>query len=177
MSLRGLARLLDDPLSRKGSGMTLIEVMLVVLLLGVVTAIAVPNLRHAFTGTRLARAVDDVANQMRWVQTQALLKGQPFQVHWRSGEQTFHVQKWDTETSRFVDWEHRNLRPVEMPWLTDLRYDASVVDVAADGQFSGFTWMGCDGAERCQTLTTRYQRGMVSVAEGIMEEWFVHHAD
>ena len=61
---------------RPASGVTLMEVLLVTVLLVVIAALAVPNLRSSFSGTRLRKGADVVRGEWARARVQAIKSGQ-----------------------------------------------------------------------------------------------------
>lgn len=61
--------------SFKNSGFTLLELLLVLAIAGLMTAIAVPNLQPMLARMQLQSAVQDVASGLRYARGQALISG------------------------------------------------------------------------------------------------------
>ena len=59
------------PVRREG-GFTLIEIMLVLVITGIVLALAVPNLSKGYSGFELNKTADDLLDLSRWAQAMAI---------------------------------------------------------------------------------------------------------
>lgn len=72
-----MARHMSDRFSRRNRGVTIIEVMVVVLILAVVAAVAAPNLNRLFVNNRLETANNEFMASLNLARSEALRRGLP----------------------------------------------------------------------------------------------------
>ena len=61
-------------------GMSLLDTLVVVAVVGILGAVAVPTITTAVEGTRLAQAAREVERELQWARSRAVGKGRPMRV-------------------------------------------------------------------------------------------------
>src|ERR1041385_2010667 len=64
--------------SPKSSAFTLIEIMIVICIIGIITAAGIPSLLHTLQKRPLAQAVNDILEGCGNARAQAIMQGSPF---------------------------------------------------------------------------------------------------
>ena len=70
---------------QKNTGMTLIEVMVVVAIIGIVVAIAVPSFSTMLENQRIKGAAEAVLADLRWARAEAIKRNAPVRVTFTTG--------------------------------------------------------------------------------------------
>ena len=79
---------------RGSAGMTLVELLLVLVLLVVVASLAVPVLEGSFASVRLKRAADQVMTDFSQARTHAIESGQVYQFRFKPRGNGYRVDTW-----------------------------------------------------------------------------------
>lgn len=77
-------------LRRRAAGFTLIEVSLVLLLIAIVLALAIPRLR-SLSGAELSRQARRLSNTFRYLRSQAILTGRVYRLNYDVGLERYWV--------------------------------------------------------------------------------------
>lgn len=85
-------------MDRRETGYTLVEILIVVALLGIVAAVAVPNF-SSVDPQPLDLAAEEIANAMRFARSEAMRRGAPIGFRQQSSQQRIRVFRADTGTS------------------------------------------------------------------------------
>lgn len=85
-------------MGRRGTGYTLVEILIVVSLLGIVAAVAVPNFT-SINPQPLDLAAEEIANAMRFARREAMRLGHPIGFSQNDGQSRIQVFRVDTATS------------------------------------------------------------------------------
>ncbi|MBF0483093.1 MAG: prepilin-type N-terminal cleavage/methylation domain-containing protein [Candidatus Omnitrophica bacterium] len=77
---------------------TMIELLLVMVILAVITALAIPNLRNTQSGVLLQRASEDLRQTMRYAQLTAIAKAEPIRLSFSKDLDTYQILEPAEET-------------------------------------------------------------------------------
>ena len=88
--------ILSDDLYPKKNAFTFIEILIVVILLGVVAGLSIPNLGPTYENFQLSETTKNLTYLMRYAQSRAILKGEEFQLE-------FDTDKTSYWLTHFVD--------------------------------------------------------------------------
>ncbi len=85
----------------KAKGFSLIEMLLVVAVITILTAIAIPSVMSGMQSYRLRGAISSVTWAIHSTRYQALMEGYPFQVAFSSSANTYQIQSSPTNNGTF----------------------------------------------------------------------------
>lgn len=91
---------------KSNAGITLIEMMMVVAILGVVLALAAPNLSEFFVRNRLDTATNEFMTALNFARSEAIRRGVPVSIRRVSGTTREWTQGWEI----FVDPNRNGVR-------------------------------------------------------------------
>lgn len=144
---------------------TMIELLLVVLILSVIAALAVPNFSHSYAKIQLRNNVYDIANLMRYAQSRAVIRNKTMRLqidlttkkYWieeqvEDGFQSFSGRmggKYSVISGASIEQEHDHIL-----FYPDGRIEKVYITVCRQ--------------ENCYTISTKEQRGFVHVLQGKM---------
>jgi type II secretion system protein H len=89
---------LHPQFTQKQLGISYIEIMIVVVILGIIAAVVIPNLSSADPG-KLDLAAQEFANAMRFARSEAIRVGEPRGFRQQSSQKRIRVFQPDTSTS------------------------------------------------------------------------------
>ena len=155
---------------------TLIEILLVVVLISVISAIALPNFGPVYRDLQLRRTVDDIVYLMRYTQTRAITKGVVCQINFDPVASTYWLtQQTLTDTdkedeARFDALPGRWGRIFHVMPPVQLDPKLSHVEFSPDGRIEKIKFSVCL-KRKCLTISTQEQRGYVDILEENSEDF------
>ncbi len=158
-------RLDNNGLSRR-KAFSLIELLLVIVLLGVVAAVSVPNFSKTYGRLRLKQTAENVQYLMNYAQSRAIIKNLSFRLQWEEG---FRRCRLTEEAVRengsprervFQKISGRWGREISFPSEIQVTSSLSQFEFYPDGTIDKGTISVC-GQKNCYTISTQEKRGRV----------------
>lgn len=155
---------------RLPAGFTLVEMLLVVVLLGVLAAAAMPEFFRSYQHLQLQETTNDLAYFMRYAQSRAVLKNQPVRLVFSEDYKRYWLAQLpetddpDNESVEFVRISGRWGRTFSIPDEIEVRTPATHIEFLSDGQLQKLDIPVCH-RDACMTITTRQRRGQIEVLD------------
>lgn len=145
-------------------GFTLIEIILVVLILSVIAAMALPNFSRSYVQMQFKGDIQELVQSMKYAQSRAVGKNTIMRISFDTQESTYWLeqQNEDGDFERF-----RGRMAGELKISGDVRFDGNSEAILfyPDGQMDK-TYIYICRKEICYTVSTKEQRGFVHILEG-----------
>lgn len=157
------------------SAFTLIEILMVVVLLGVVAGLAVPNFSSTYEKFLLGETVKDLSFFMRYAQDRAVIKSKHHRIVFGDQEPTYWMeeaagQEQDGNTDeKFTPITGRFGRVFGIPEGITLQAAQPHVGFYPDGRIDKIRIYLCNRKNNCFTLSTYEQDGYVQVFDFRLE--------
>ena len=152
-------------------GFTLIEILLVLLIVGIMAGLSIPNVSRTYTTILLNRTTNDLASFIRYAQSRAIIQRQVFQLTLDPQTKRYSLRKADANSLekkfplRFSPLAGRLGRTFEIPREIRILAQNPIIDFQPDGKIGKVNWSLCDQNHRCLTISTQEQSGYVRVFE------------
>jgi len=149
----------------KGLGFTLLEMLLVIVVLGIVIALASPNFSKGFARIQLNKTTDDILSSCRWAQAMAMAQQHIYALSFTPDKRSYHLtQLRDTGDESDED----DYQPVKgtlgrlhfFPDAVRLNTDQLRIDFYTDGTIDPATFE-LNTPEDKAALTSTKIRGMM----------------
>lgn len=155
------------------SGFTLIEIILVVILLSIITALTVPNFVPTYNYLQVQKTTDEIADLMRYAQSRSIIKNDQvrlefdslFSKYWLTQDES---GEYHDDIKEFVRFSGRLGRTFDVPSEITIEMDGQYVYFYPDGRSEKKRIYVCF-KERCYTISTQEQRGYVRVFDSKIE--------
>ena len=155
-------------------GFTFVEIILVILMMGVIAAMAIPNFSRTYLRFQLQQCTEDLAYLMRYAQSRAVAKGQMVRLEFDSEFRHYRLTQNNADDSfadaeqNFINIAGRLGRKVNIPQEIRVETSDPLVYFYTDGNMEKQRIYICL-KEHCQTVSTQEQRGFVQVFDSRVE--------
>jgi len=122
---------------RSKDGFTLIEVLLVMLIVGLITAVAVPSMREMFSDVGIESAARDIATTLRYAHERAILDGKRYRMRLDLDADTYWLEaqeKRGKAADRLVAVEDNLIQKKVMPTDVGIERVAATVKRRRKGE-------------------------------------------
>jgi len=156
------------------TGFTLIEILLVIILLGVLLTVSIPNFQSSFKTLLLKDTANDMAALMRYAQSRSIVQKTPIEFVYDSGSATFGLYQASKtqgtpeggqESARISD---RRGKEYKVPPEIACEATAPTITFSPDGRISHGRFTLCL-KDKCLTVSTQDQSGRVLLLEGTLK--------
>jgi|CXWL01.1.fsa_nt_gi prepilin-type N-terminal cleavage/methylation domain-containing protein len=147
---------------------TLIETILVIALISVMTALAVPNFNKVYRSISLQRTVNHLVDVMCYAQSQAIIKGQPYRLNFDPAFINYWVtQGVVSENAQFSDSAYRTIsgkwgNVFVLPQRAKLSTDLPFIQFEPNGRIGQAEFLVCFEKD-CLVVSTKMQSGSIDV--------------
>ena len=154
----------------KKFGFTLIEVLLVLVILGVIAGLSIPNLSQTYSTILLNQTASDIAYLMRYAQSRAVLGRQALRLVLDPQTKQYSLKQEDSTITenepsfRFRPILGRLGRTFTIPPEIQVTTENPTVDFQPDGNIQKISWSLCR-KKKCLTISTKEQIGYVQIFE------------
>jgi len=150
--------------------MTLIEILIVVVLLGVISGMAVPRFSPAFSQFQLRQTAGDFAHTMRYAQSRAITGQRLMRLRLDSIQSRYWVEEGPVESvsgdsTHFKRMTGRLGRKIRVSNAIVMESQKNNVVFYPDGQIDKLRIYVC-AKDSCYTISTQEQRGYVRLVQG-----------
>jgi len=162
--------------TRRQTGFTLVELILVVFILSIIAGLTMPNFSHMYEGIQLKKAAEDLAYMMRYAQSRAIIKNKELRLEFDSAQSKFWLTQ-ESESSRADSQpEGRAFKKVSgrlgqirtLPQKIIFNTGSPTVSFYPDGRVDQVSVSMCL-KEHCFIVSTKEQRGRVRLFETTQE--------
>jgi prepilin-type N-terminal cleavage/methylation domain-containing protein len=91
-------RWVGKQMNRNSFGFTMVEVMIVLIILGIVSAMAIPSIRSNLDEIKLDGAAREIVSAIQYCQSIAIKEGKTYQLHFTVTQEKFKCQDLATTT-------------------------------------------------------------------------------
>ena len=152
-------------------GFTLVEILLVIVVLLMVTAMAIPSFTQSFAQLQLRDTTNDLAYLMRYAQSRAIYTRRPLKLmfdepatrYWLEEANVVDEDQEDKGTDEYKPVAGRLGRVSKIPEDITIETDPSIM-FTPDGKIEK-TQMSVCQEKQCLIISTQNQSGSVVVAE------------
>ena len=141
---------------------TLIELLIVLVLLGVLAAVSVPNFGQTYFGVLVKKSAEDLAYSIRYGQSRAVLKGQIVRLNCNTSEQSYWLEDQMT-TDNAIAGEQPQFQKIAGRFGRTYRMPGDVV-LECPGEFIQFLPSG-DIDKMRLTVSLKDKTWIVSTAD------------
>ncbi len=149
------------------TGVTAVEMLLVVLLVSVVTAMTVPSFRQTYGRFCLQKTAEDLAYVMRYAQSRAIAKNRQMRLEFSADWTSYFLAQKTEGDARAGDFERFSGRlGRDFQILKDIKVQAEgpYIIFWPDGNIDRQSLEVCRDM-KCLSVSTKEQRGYVRIIE------------
>jgi prepilin-type N-terminal cleavage/methylation domain-containing protein len=146
------------------NGFTLIEMLLVVVILGILAGLTVPNMYKCYQSLKLKKAVEDMAFLMRYAQSRAIIQNAVYRFHLNGDLSKYWINKKDGPEQKNGNFKmpSRFQRPFSVPEGVIVRSSVHSLDFYPDGTIEKAQINLCVSKD-CYGVSTKEQNGYVQI--------------
>ena len=148
-------------------GFTFIEIILVVLVLGILAGLSIPNFSHTYQRLQLRKTAEDLAYLMRYAQSRAITTNFLLRLEFDSQYTSYWLSEKEIEDSPLASYQRLSSqfgRVFHIPSKVSVQSDHQTIDFYPDGNIAKQSITVCS-FKQCMVVSTKEQRGSVYVYE------------
>jgi len=171
--LTGLTRSLLR--SRLEKSFTLVELLLVVVLLGIVVGLTIPNFAPTFSNIQLSDTASNLSYLMRYAQSRAIIKTRTHRINFDSDYSKYWIsQAIVDENGLIVEGEFEKIksrkgRVTKIPQGIKVESESNVIQFTPDGRIDKMRIYLSNKRDRYFTISTKEQSGFVHLFDFKLE--------
>ncbi|MFC1704067.1 Tfp pilus assembly protein FimT/FimU [Candidatus Omnitrophota bacterium] len=148
------------------AGFTLIELFIVIIIIGIVAAVAVPNFGKSYSGFLLSNAASDLAYTMRYARAQSIMERTYHKLNFDAEKKSY----WITKASNNSGTEFERIGNIfgkveKMPEAITLDSEVEEIMFYPDGSIDSATLYFHNNNEKYYTILTYGKGGYVQVLD------------
>jgi prepilin-type N-terminal cleavage/methylation domain-containing protein len=147
---------------KASNAFTLIEILLVVIIIGIVTALSVPNFSKGFSRFQLKKTADDLLSVSRWAQAMAIGQERIYALTFTDDHRSYELVRSVNETFEPVNGSLGRMHPI--PDSIDLDTQNDNIEFYPDGTIDPATIQLKSPGQKIVLSSTEI-RGMMTKAD------------
>ena len=151
---------------------SLIELLFVVIILGIILGLAVPQFRNSFSSLILKDTADSLAHLMRYAQSRAILKNTTHGIFFQDDKRYWLAEESSAAImpGTFQRVPGNAGRTFDIPEELTMELQAEHINFYPDGTMDRMDVVLHHRKEKYITISTRLQRGIIDVIEGTISD-------
>ena len=140
---------------------TLIELLLVMILLGVLGSLLLPNFSKTYSRFQLSDTAKNIASFLRYAQSRAVIHKKETVVEFDLPRKTYRLKEKNEEDASFKEISGRWGKTFSLPSEIEIAADNTAIHFFPDGKIDQARVYLNDGKENVFTVSTKEQVGYV----------------
>jgi type II secretion system protein H len=158
----GWKAVMMSPIGEKSKGFTLIEILLVIVIIGVLVSMAVPNFSKEYARFQLNAAANDLLTISRWAQAMAIGQGRVYALSFSDEKRSYRLLRASMDDQgSFEPLKNTIGKMHKIPEGIDLDVDNKNIEFHPDGTIDAAT-IQLNSSRHKVTLSSSAIRGMMA---------------